>query len=462
MSARRCSDNDEKAMAIVYLCRGSLETAKQYLRNTWDMGLDSVHGPVMHRLRDRHDPLVEFYIKSNKKNRFANALHFYLAFNRMPVENRELVTRSDFEVYSHLEKALYQPIMERVAKITSIQSYQDVTDPLESMFEDVKRPNPAQIIAPVFSWAASVAYGTEKLDQAGFSSLLEHEVRRRIKLGCLSISGLKAEIVNEHLSRLPAREQHVLKSIYGLEDRARTFTEIAKELDINRIRLGQLRDKALHNLNRSIGGLVFYITTLSTKEEINTYMNQEKEKREKAEWYDRLWPEIRIRILDQLGIKPKDRHLVPKHAQSLDVLHDKNVLDLSLSVGTRNYLRQHNIQTLRDLYFGLGELRDSGIGKTSYTEIKKALENLGISAEGKEKEQPPVDETEAPLNEEVSTLGLSTRAENCLSDAHVFILADLVRKTESDLLDIRAFGRTCLRDVKRKLADRGLSLSDRT
>jgi DNA-directed RNA polymerase alpha subunit len=34
----------------------------------------------------------------------------------------------------------------------------------------------------------------------------------------------------------------------------------------------------------------------------------------------------------------------------------------------------------------------------------------------------------------------------------------LVKKTDSDLLKVRSFGKTSLREVKRKLADMGLSL----
>ncbi len=37
-------------------------------------------------------------------------------------------------------------------------------------------------------------------------------------------------------------------------------------------------------------------------------------------------------------------------------------------------------------------------------------------------------------------------------------MRDLVKKTDADLLKVRSFGKTSLREVKRKLADLGLSL----
>lgn len=58
----------------------------------------------------------------------------------------------------------------------------------------------------------------------------------------------------------------------------------------------------------------------------------------------------------------------------------------------------------------------------------------------------------------ISQLDLSVRASNCLESAKVTTVGDLAHMTEPDLLKVRSFGRTSLREVKRKLADLGLSL----
>jgi DNA-directed RNA polymerase subunit alpha len=73
--------------------------------------------------------------------------------------------------------------------------------------------------------------------------------------------------------------------------------------------------------------------------------------------------------------------------------------------------------------------------------------------------KPLVDpELQGKLNMPVQELDLSVRANNCLESAKVQTVRDLVKKTESDLLKVRSFGKTSLREVKRKLADMGLSL----
>ena len=62
------------------------------------------------------------------------------------------------------------------------------------------------------------------------------------------------------------------------------------------------------------------------------------------------------------------------------------------------------------------------------------------------------------LDMPISELDLSVRASNCLESAEIRTVGDLVQLTESDLLKIRAFGKTSLREIKRKLADLELTL----
>jgi len=58
----------------------------------------------------------------------------------------------------------------------------------------------------------------------------------------------------------------------------------------------------------------------------------------------------------------------------------------------------------------------------------------------------------------IQELELSVRAGNCLESVKVDTVGQLVEMAEADLLKIRSFGKTSLREVKRKLADIGLSL----
>jgi DNA-directed RNA polymerase subunit alpha len=63
------------------------------------------------------------------------------------------------------------------------------------------------------------------------------------------------------------------------------------------------------------------------------------------------------------------------------------------------------------------------------------------------------------LNQPVTSLDLSVRSSNCLESGKVRWVWELVQKTETDLLDLRAFGRTSLKEVKTRLEELGLGLA---
>ena len=62
------------------------------------------------------------------------------------------------------------------------------------------------------------------------------------------------------------------------------------------------------------------------------------------------------------------------------------------------------------------------------------------------------------LNMPIGELELSVRASNCLESARIDTVAQLVTQTEGELLKLRSFGRTSLREVKRKLLELNLDL----
>lgn len=91
-----------------------------------------------------------------------------------------------------------------------------------------------------------------------------------------------------------------------------------------------------------------------------------------------------------------------------------------------------------------------------YSEV--GAETVGGETEIEEV-QPKIDkELETKLNMPIQELELSVRASNCLESVKVETVGQLVKMDEADLLEIRSFGKTSLREVKRKLGDIGLSI----
>lgn len=62
------------------------------------------------------------------------------------------------------------------------------------------------------------------------------------------------------------------------------------------------------------------------------------------------------------------------------------------------------------------------------------------------------------LARSIDMLELSVRSKNCLDSENVLTLRDLVQMSEPELLKVRNFGKTSLKEVKNKLAALGLSL----
>ncbi len=67
-------------------------------------------------------------------------------------------------------------------------------------------------------------------------------------------------------------------------------------------------------------------------------------------------------------------------------------------------------------------------------------------------------ELERKLNMSLAELELSVRATNCLESEGITTVRDLVIRTDEELLEVRNFGETTLKEVWTKLAERGLHL----
>jgi DNA-directed RNA polymerase subunit alpha len=58
----------------------------------------------------------------------------------------------------------------------------------------------------------------------------------------------------------------------------------------------------------------------------------------------------------------------------------------------------------------------------------------------------------------ISELDLSVRALNCLEGENIQTIGDLCRRSPDDLMKLRNFGRTTLKEIEKKLEDRELKL----
>ena len=92
-----------------------------------------------------------------------------------------------------------------------------------------------------------------------------------------------------------------------------------------------------------------------------------------------------------------------------------------------------------------------------YNEPGPGLPADSVGADGYR--DAPVDaELERKLNMSLAELELSVRATNCLESEGITTVRDLVSRNEDQLLTVRNFGETTLKEVKAKLNEIGLDL----
>jgi len=88
--------------------------------------------------------------------------------------------------------------------------------------------------------------------------------------------------------------------------------------------------------------------------------------------------------------------------------------------------------------------------------------NLDEAEEPKEKEEATDDKDKVKFNENlyrgVDELELSVRSANCLKNADIRYIGELVQKTEAEMLKTRNFGRKSLNEIKDILGEMGLFL----
>jgi DNA-directed RNA polymerase subunit alpha len=85
-------------------------------------------------------------------------------------------------------------------------------------------------------------------------------------------------------------------------------------------------------------------------------------------------------------------------------------------------------------------------------------EDVAVQEEAQQTAVPGGTDMDATLDKSIEELELSVRAKNCLDSENITTIRQLVALSEPELLKVRNFGKTSLKEVKSKLANLGLSL----
>jgi len=149
-----------------------------------------------------------------------------------------------------------------------------------------------------------------------------------------------------------------------------------------------------------------------------------------------------------------------RHMHELNEIFSLPVSGFELSPRSRACLDRMDIQTLGKLTQLSKDqlLSEKNFGDTSLNEIEGLLARYDLELDASLEDGAGEDEVDEALAASVDDLELSTRCRKCMDRLGIMTIADLVRRTESELLAAPNFGATSLDEVKTKLRAMGLSL----
>ncbi|MCK4909206.1 MAG: RNA polymerase subunit alpha domain protein, partial [Planctomycetes bacterium] len=144
------------------------------------------------------------------------------------------------------------------------------------------------------------------------------------------------------------------------------------------------------------------------------------------------------------------------------------ISDFQLSVRSRACLEKLGVRSLGDMtkWTEPGLLKTENFGMTSLAEIKELLARHGLTLSQEEftlpeSTQPAVSSTQSTtdlLNKPLSEFEWSARTKGCMARMKLYIVGDLTKHTEAELLAVQNFGQTSLTEVKQRLNLLGLVL----
>ncbi len=157
-----------------------------------------------------------------------------------------------------------------------------------------------------------------------------------------------------------------------------------------------------------------------------------------------------------------------KEQERMEMLLRTPLNDFELSVRSRNCLARLGIRALGDLIRHSEDdlLAHKNFGDTSLQEIKDLLAakslylGLGRDEERRRRQRGRMGPgSDNPLlNRPIADLGLSVRGRSCMQRLGIVTIADLVSHSEKELLSVKNFGQTSLRELRVKLVEQNLSL----
>jgi len=282
--------------------------------------------------------------------------------------------------------------------------------------------------------------------ERGFGITLGNSLRRVLlsSLQGAAITSVKVDSVLHEFSTIPGVKEDVTDLILNLKKvRLKLYSDQPKNIRLEAIGEGEahagdiLTDEMVHIINPEQ-----ILATLSKEARLSMTM--------KIEWGKGYVPaELNKREDDPIGTLALDAVFSPVRKVSYNITNAR--------VGRRtDYDRlTMEIWTNGTIYPEDALAQASKILREQFLVFLNFEEEEKVISEEKPLLQPQINEN---LFRGVSELELSVRSANCLKNADIKYIGELVQRTEAEMLKTKNFGRKSLNEIKEILADMDLHL----
>lgn len=288
----------------------------------------------------------------------------------------------------------------------------------------------------------------------GYGQTLGNSLRRIIlsSLPGAAITEVKMKGVSHEFSTIPGVSEDVIRILLNLKKvRIQLFTDEAQTLT--------LKVKGPKKVTAADIEIPGQVTILNPEQEIASLTDKNTEL------------EMEMRVEKGLGYVPKE--VIQKNRVDIGVISLDSfftpIRRVSYEVEDMRVGDKTNFNRLRIHVETDGTISPKQALEMS---IETMISQLKAIVGFKEEEPAPAKESEAAetkkpkevdtevLKTRIETLGLGSRTMNSLSSANIRTLGGLVRKKESDILELEGMGTKGIEEIKKAIAHFGLSLKD--
>ncbi len=288
-------------------------------------------------------------------------------------------------------------------------------------------------------------FSCEPLER-GFGVTLGNALRRVLlsSLQGAAVTAIRIEGVLHEFSTIPGVMEDVSDIILNLKEvRLRMHSEGPKTLRVHTTGEGVLRagDLVADDPTVEIVNPDHKIATLSSEADVDLEVTVNSGKG--------YVPAERNKTEDQpIGTIPIDAIFSPVHKVNYTVTPARVGRDTGFDKLNLEIWTDGTVAPVDSLAFGAKILKEQLTIFINFEEPTEALR--------------PVAEEPAPINpnlfKSVDELELSVRSANCLQNANIRLIGELVQRSESEMLKTKNFGRKSLNEIKEVLASMGLEL----